>query len=182
MGATLQGADKLFAALKELAEKDSRKAARAAIQKGMTVIARAIRAAVPGQYPEIKKTIGKRLAKSKSGPNQGQIAAKVGAAVGKKIDKTPPKKRARPGVGISARNIHWFLLGTGLRTTGQRKWRVKNGWRTKQTNNPRRNAGRMRPIAPGLIARGLSAGASEAIDVMLSTLKEKIEAAGAAKK
>jgi hypothetical protein len=50
------------------------------------------------------------------------MSAKAGAGVGKKMNRSLMKSRAAGrGVGISARNIHWYVLGTMERETGSKR-------------------------------------------------------------
>ncbi len=150
-GATITGDKALDRKFKRLASSGQRKASKAGIRAGMTPIAKAMRAAInavpdseasPSQKRGARKTVGKRFAKGrKGGAARGQYGAKVGFAVGKKRKKLAGK-RTRPGVGIGARNIHWFVLGTKKRYTGRRTWTTrKGGTRSKSTGNVRRYTG-----------------------------------------
>lgn len=53
----------------------------------------------------------------------------------------------KSGVGISARNVHWFALGTEDRTTGRKSYRTKSGGkRTVATGKRTHFSGRIQPI------------------------------------
>ncbi len=52
----------------------------------------------------------------------------------------------RSGVGIGARNVHWFALGTEERFTGQRVRRTSGGKRTVATGKRKHFSGRIQPI------------------------------------
>jgi hypothetical protein len=88
---------------------------RPAMTKALRILVRAIKAQVPSQYKDAKRTIGSVFNK-KGGMSRKETQAKAGAGVGRG-HKAEAKKRKRKGsVGISGRNIHWFVLGTGMRT------------------------------------------------------------------
>lgn len=120
-----RGLDKLTRSLNELRDKSAKKIAKAGVNAALRVLADAEKASVnaSGASAELKaaarKTIGKRL-KKKEG--QG-YAGKAGFAVGRqsKAKKQKASDRAkdasRMGVGISASNVHWAVLGTKERQT-----------------------------------------------------------------
>jgi hypothetical protein len=97
-----------------------------------------------------RKTVGSSVKKQAD----GTIGAKVGFGVGK-----PPKKKRlamhersvygqggaglAKGVGLGVANIHWFVLGTRKRYTGDIKG--------KATGHPRHYTGRIRPELKGLV-------------------------------
>jgi hypothetical protein len=66
-----------------------------------------------------RKTLGKRLKKTGGDDYVGKAGFGVGKA--SKAKKAKAAKRAgdksRRGVGVSANNIHWFVLGTAERKT-----------------------------------------------------------------
>lgn len=129
---TITGVEELDHKLARLSRSSSRRAVTSGIRAGLTPLGKAMRAGINASdaSPELKraarKTIGKRFARAKGG--QGVYQAKVGFAVGMKhkavrraVVKARKKKRAEGGmsrgVGISAFNIHWFVLGTKQRRT-----------------------------------------------------------------
>lgn len=168
--------------LKELAGAQARKVVRSGVNAGLAVLAREMRAKVQAAAnltPREKKLmiqyIGKRFAKNKAGDNKGVLAAKAGFAVGKKM---PPKVSAqqaksarggRPGVGISARNIHW-LTGTDDRETGSKK----SGNRRKLTGNPVRFRGRM-PAGKQIPAQAATTAAGSIHKAIDSVSRAKLE-------
>ena len=118
------GLDQLLRNLNTCQDRVGKKALRAGINAGMSPIMKSMRRAI-GMIPtpsggggrrqanlakEAKKSIGKKLKK-----RRGEYEGRVGFAVGKKMPKNLPDRPGRPGVGISARNIHWFVLGTDIR-------------------------------------------------------------------
>lgn len=113
----VQGLADLQAKLKHLGSEGSSRVMRSALGAANTALAQALRAAVNASSlaPTLKRAarqaIGKRYGKRKGGPGKGQMEAKAGFAVGKKPGKTKDRG-SRKGVGISAANIHWVVLGT----------------------------------------------------------------------
>lgn len=102
--------------------------ARAGLSKGARLAAKKIKAEVPSKQKHIRKAIGSSVKKQKAGPNRGFTSAKAGAAVGRASKAVEKKARGgKGGVGISAANIHWFIMGTQERTvkkTGQKAGRM----------------------------------------------------------
>lgn len=147
VGFFLSGEKILQKKLAELPEKVQKKVALAALRAGMTVRAREIRKLIPGHLKHIRKAIGARVMMNKK--SKGALVAKVGGAVGMPKSKQQAvhavasrehrqglkrHKHGRiaglslkPGEGISANNIHWWLAGTKERTqktTGRRTGRM----------------------------------------------------------
>jgi hypothetical protein len=117
--------------LNRLATTSSKKATVAGHRASMTTIAKAMRSAVNASDAstflkrEARKSIGARFSK---GMAKELTLAKVGFSVGKKAKQVKSAQAARGkrlgagkgggrGVGISAANIHWFVLGTKKRRT-----------------------------------------------------------------
>lgn len=125
MRATITGDKRLDRKLKKLAGPIANRAITAGIRAGMTPVARAMRAAVNASPASAtakrgaRKAIGQRFSKNKGGPNKGVREAKVGFGVGRKGARRLEHLSSGEtrGVGISATNIHWFVLGTDERET-----------------------------------------------------------------
>lgn len=98
----------LDATLAALGGKIAAKAMKSGLRSSVAVIAKAIKSDMP---KGLRKTIGSKFKDFA----RGKIIAKAGAAVAK--PQTESKRRNRPGVGISANNIHWWMLGTKVRHT-----------------------------------------------------------------
>ncbi len=123
MGAVLLGDKELERKLKHLSRRGSKRAITAGIRASMTPIARAMRAAINSSdaTAELKRaaraSIGARFGKTR---RITERRAKVGFSVGKKAKQIRAAYRSKKvdgkGVGISAANIHWFVLGTDERT------------------------------------------------------------------
>lgn len=129
---TILGIPELDARLEGLQLAVANRVARGALAKGMRVAVKKIKAQIPSGQKQLRKAIGGSVKKQNRGANKGIVEAKAGAAVGQKASKqkaaAQSEKAARQaakksGVGISAANIHWYILGTQERTvkkTGQR--------------------------------------------------------------
>lgn len=130
---------------------------RKATTKGMRVIVNGIKSEVPANLKDAKRAIGMSIKKE----GDSKISAKAGAGVGKptKAQNKAAKERAagntlkhigKGGVGISARNIHWFVLGTTDRlqiTTG-------------------RFTGKMPPQMPNVVKAGTAKSLGQAADAI----------------
>jgi hypothetical protein len=144
------GADALAKRLDEFGPQVARKILRPALRSGVAVLARAQRAAAPKGQIDVKKAIGWGVSKRST---RTRMTAKAGGGVGnaaRNAKLTGRKKGRRGGVGISARNIHWYTLGTADRYTGSKSWSIKKGGqkvgtRSKATGGRKMFRGQMRP-------------------------------------
>lgn len=172
---TVTGFPELDRRLEMLARRDARRIVRNGMNRAMTILHKAMRAAVPpaatkghGQK-RLKAALGKRYKKSR---RSGEYEAKVGANVGKRRERQAPQ-------------WHLLMLGTADRYTGSvtRRSRSRIGRRTfrtvqeESTGNPRRFRGRIR----GSEALRTAARAAEAsaMQAMRQTVLEQLEKAGA---
>lgn len=180
---SITGVKELDKALRALAESKIKKVARSAISKAMRVIAKEIKKQIPPKYKGLKKAIGSRFAKPKTGNQKHITMARAGAAVG--ITKAKQKKAAeqeksrrqgakKPGVGLSANNIHWAILGTKDRRTGEKTFRRKGGNVKKPTGNAVKPTGRMPAILRGIVKRGFGAAEGAATTALLNGLRAGI--------
>lgn len=123
MAAGLKGLDKLLRTLNTTRDKTTKKCARAGTNAGLTALTKAMRAAVNSTPASsaikraARKAIGKSLKASRGTGMKGIVGGKAGFSVGKQSKKKREAAKARSmagggGVGISAANIHWFVLGT----------------------------------------------------------------------
>jgi hypothetical protein len=116
--------------LAHLEKRAARRVAAKGIRAGLTVVGKAMRSAInasdasPELKREARKTIGQRFQRKVAGGLGPQ--AKVGFSVAKRTKQIAKARAARTkrveagksggrGVGISAKNIHWFVLGTDER-------------------------------------------------------------------
>lgn len=128
-----------------------------AVNKALVVLDKSITGEIPGKYRDIRATVGKRLEHSVASDADGVVSGKVGFGVGKS-HQSASNRGNKPGVGISSRNIHWAILGTGKRAT-------KTG----------KNRGSMPPIIEHAVQNGIASGMSQALSVMQSTIKTNLE-------
>jgi hypothetical protein len=129
MARGLKGLDKMLRTLNTTKDKTAKKCARAGVSAGLTPLTKAMRAAVNASPAstelkrQARKTIGRSLKK-----RRGNYSGKAGFGVGKPSKKKNMTAHERyvygqggaklaSGVGISATNIHWFVLGTDERQT-----------------------------------------------------------------
>lgn len=161
----------------ELGEKSVNRISRNAVRRGLTVLRQAMRNAVPSsakttghQTLSIKQAMGQSLKKSYG---TDTVEGKAGAAVGIKAsraEKASAKRAgsARRGVGISANNVHWYILGTRLRHTGGRNRRGG----VKLTNSRIRSTGVM-PAQPA-VRRGAAAAMGRAEQTIIESVRNQV--------
>lgn len=150
----ITGDRKLIRKLERLASRGSRRVSNQAMRKGLTVVTRGIRSEVPGRLQSVRRTVGSRFQRARG---QSQKQAKAGLSVGKKRAAKTPRRSSRGGVGMSARNVHWWALGTTNR-------------RVKKTG---RDAGRM--PASDAVARGYRKTESTAREAIRKSIRDGLE-------
>ena len=173
---TVTGDKALDKKLAQLKESAARKIMRPALTKGCRVAVKAMKAAVPVQDKAAKRAIGFRVKRDRD----GVLQAKAGAGVG--VKKAAIKKQAakrsgdRPGVGISAANIQWFILGTADRYTGATRVRRKAAGSATQklTGNKRRHTGHM-PVQMSPVRDGFNSSASAVLSTIATEAKTRLE-------
>ncbi len=107
----LTGVKQLDRHLKNLERKTGNRIARGALSKGAQIGSKAVKKEIPSRQKSARKAIGWTVKKNK----QKVTEAKFGT-VGKRSASLKRGKKHSGGVGISKRNIHWLILGTGERT------------------------------------------------------------------
>lgn len=80
-GVTITGIKELDEALSKLADKEIKNAGRAAVRAGGSVIIKAARKKLPGNYKTLKKSIGQRLPRPKK---RNLLISVIGPRTGKK--------------------------------------------------------------------------------------------------
>ena len=110
--------DKVF---RELKKGLANKIVRPGLNKAGRLAAKKIKATIPSRHKGIRKAIKSRPVKTKY--NGGFAGVKVGAGVSRKKETEKQSRNGREGVGIGARNVHWWFIGTAER-------RTKSGRRT----------------------------------------------------
>jgi hypothetical protein len=109
--------------------------ARRALAKAAHSSARGVRSRI--MNPSVRATIGARLTKTTA----DSAEAKLGAGVAQRAATSAKNRTGRPGVGIDARNVHWWFLGTKERYTGTKRSRTGR----KDTGKRKRFTGKMSP-------------------------------------
>lgn len=177
-GEIVSGVPELQQLFKELKRGLANKVARPAINKAASIAAKRVKASIPARFKDARKAIGWRSIKTKH--NGGIVGAKIGGAVRKQqSDGDIEKKRQKPGVGISARNVHWWFFGTDRRTTGWKKRRIRGPggqktYRLVETGNKVKNTGAMNPqIDP--IDSLVQKHKGELVNVMRMKLQESLQ-------
>lgn len=133
----ISGLQGLKRTLNDLGHETGPKAAIAATRAATRAVLKGIKSEVP---VKLRQAFGSKVKKFRS----GFVTAKAGAGVGKR--KAAKSRNGKSGVGISKNNIHWWVLGTGVR-------------KNKKGNN----RGRM-PAHP-VVKRGASKSESQAIQL-----------------
>lgn len=119
----LTGYRSLDRKLKRMRKTAAGRAVSAGLRKAGQDLAKKVKAEIPSRFKEARKGVGWRKVKRK-------VEVKVGARVGKRKNIKQKDRTGRKGVGLSAANLHWLLLGTKQRYTGRK-------------GGPRRFTGRM---------------------------------------
>lgn len=137
MAELLQGATDLLQRLERLRSVGAPKVARAAVKAGLVPLKKQLRGQInaasvsPEMKRAIRSTLGSRVMADKADGGGQRIGGKVGFGVGKATKTKKEKAHARNmqgqgggvtgrGVGISAADIHWAILGTQPRTLTKR--------------------------------------------------------------
>lgn len=167
----ITGVHELDDSLSYLRDKSAKRIGKSCVGTMATVTAKAIRAYVPASIARSvnmasDKGIGSRTSRAKMSTIQ---AAKAGVSVGAAYKNSQrfsvSNRGGRPGVGISARNEHWFALGTADRWTGSKRNRSKYGPRRILTGSRAHFTGRIdKAKFGGFVPRGAAAAKMPAIE------------------
>ena len=148
----ISGERELLKALKGIDDAMVDKIAPAGMRGYLRETAKGIKSEIPGQFKSARKGIGNRFVKRDK--RTKKVTAKAGSQVGIKKERrkawgeqAKAKRGNRSGVGISANNIHWAILGTSDRT--------------RKTDG--RNTGKMAPLLPGVVPAGVRKSKSAAL-------------------
>ena len=186
----IQGLDQLVRTIRRLKDRTAKRAAISGLNAGLTALNRAIRPAInaSGASPQMKaaarQTLGKRLVKESY--TRAVISAKAGFGVGLhgklkraraagRVAARKAKHGDKGGVGITASNIHWPVLGTKDRKTGTRTTRSKGRTYSKSTGNPVHSTGKMPAVLHGLIAAAVASSGSAIMDAVRRKVQQVIE-------
>lgn len=154
--ALLTGVKECDRMLKAVGNKIGNRAARAVLGKAVRLAAKRIKAKATKR--SVKQAIAGNVKKRKGGQDKGLITAKAGAGVGGKSKRKPAKRSTSRGVGISANNVHWYILGTADR-------------RRKTAMNP--PTGRM--PRHDIVKEAMAGGATEVINLIKKELPKRLE-------
>lgn len=159
----VSGIAELENVFKELRKGVANRIARPGLAKAGRLAVKKIKAEIPSRYKGVRKAIKSRSIKTKF--NSGVAGVKVGAGVSRKRGEKQTRSSDK-GVGIGARNVHWWFLGTKERQT-------KSGKRT----------GRM-PVMTNGVTDIVNSARSEMVALIRKGIREGIdkEAARLAKK
>jgi hypothetical protein len=148
---TLTGDGALISTLNGLRDSVARRAIKKGLTKAVRILTKGMKAQVPVNLKSMKRAIGGRIGSG----HRGKFTAKAGAAVGKAA-KAEPRPRKNRGVGIGGSNIHWWILGTGQRTSS------------------RGPTGAMPAMAAHVIKAGFSSAAGQAAEVIKSEISAEL--------
>lgn len=170
--------------LDKLAKQTSIKAAKAGTRAELKVLTKAIKAGVNASSAsanlkrEARAAVGSSFGKRKGGPTRGKVEARAGFAVGKtqkQIGRQAKKRDSRirgvGGVGISASNVHWFVLGTEGRGVGAdaKKNRKAGG---KYSHGKR---GDIAPVFKDVTKQAVSACKTEMLSAARAAIRNAIQ-------
>lgn len=193
----IQGVEEVLERLSYINDAVRNRIERRALGRATAVLAKYIRKRIPKniepKFDGPKKGIGSRpLKKGESSVPMAKAGIGVGRALSRALDVM--YRRGRKGVGIGARNLHWFAIGTTDRFTGSRTYSIRTkrgtaktkaksyadrkGRRTVLTGNVRKFTGRIvKSKWGGFVESGAMAGRSEAFGECIKAIRAGIEAA-----
>jgi hypothetical protein len=192
LGLGLAGLEQLTRALNTLADPSAKKLAKAGVNAGLSPLAQALRAAVDAApisaelKAAVRKTIGKRLKKKEGEPWTGKVGFAVGARSEQKQESAHERNmrgqggaHETRGVGVSAADVHWFVLGTEDRWTGIARASFHGQRIQIRTGNAQHHVGRIEPLLAGLVERALSGCAGEMLEAARNKISEVLESEAA---
>ena len=157
----------LVRALQKLRDSVARRIMKPAVGKAIRVIAKEMKNSVPTPYKPMKTLFASRV----SVGSHGVIEAKAGAAVGAASKKKAKRSSGqRKGVGISATNLHWLILGTDDRTVKKTRM-YRNGQLVEVTNW---FTGAMPPLLKDVVRQGAAAGKPKAAAVLRDEIRARL--------
>lgn len=114
---TIEGLQELTRLFREMETNSGRRIVKAALRAAVNEIAKEMRRELSPKVKQARKAIRHIVKGSK------RVTAKVGVHVGKGRNKQPrhAPSAANRGVGIGARNVHWWINGTQQRFRGQKR-------------------------------------------------------------
>ena len=169
----LTGDKLLVIALSSKADKIARDAVRSGLAAAVSKFAVGIRQQIPSPMKAAKKLVGSGVSKAKSkrqgakaGFSVGRTSKVVLGRSGRNVTATGKLK----GVGLSANNIHWAVLGTKQRTV--KKTRMYVGGQLQDVTNW--NTGKVPAIFYLAVEHGVKSKKNEAIKAMEKKIWDKL--------
>ncbi len=152
-------------------------AARAGLRVAEKYIRDQIPATVRNGIVNKDKGIGSTQKKKSTNGTSGKVGVGVGGTQ-KRAAANSLQRGKRRGVGISARNLHWFAMGTADRFTGSTRIRTKMA----KAVGARRSNGKMVKFTGkidkakfgGFVQRGMMAGKSAILEKMRSSVEKNL--------
>ena len=174
------GFEELDRKLEFMATAAANRIATAAVRAGLRVASKFIVAAEPLTIRKgiVDKSKGVGVTTKKKASNGA--SGKVGVGVGKtqKNALAVVNRGRKKGVGVSARNLHWFAMGTENRMTGEKRIRKNNSWKDKKrvlTGNAFRFTGKISVTKwGGFVQRGMSASTSAVFAKMAESVQRNL--------
>lgn len=163
----LLGVAELDEKLMALKQGTANRVARSGLIKGARLAAQKIKHEVPGHLKTVRAAIGHSVKQTRFSGRAGRwTLARAGAAVGLPSSNIPRARRStRDGVGMSTRNLHWFIMGT------KDRFRKDGSWTGRMPKFPAVKRA-MAKYGTEIMTR-IAAGAREQLDRELRKLAKK---------
>lgn len=154
-----------------------------AVRVGLNESAKAIRSRIPAslRIAEGSKGIGITTNSKKANGTTGKVGAGVGktqSEAGGINARSLMRRGKRKGVGVSARNLHWFAMGTVNRFTGSKRIRTNGKWNSKNrqsTGKPVRFVGRIDKLKwGGFVKQGFQSSLPAAYAKMRDNIQKNL--------
>lgn len=167
-------------------DKLDRKASDRVLRAGLRVVLNTIGSEMKKRLDPTVKIAAKGV-KSKIKGRGGRLIAKVGFGVGRKLADTPKlvrqdRPKNRPGVGISALNVHWWIQGTAERFRRVAGRPTVDPVTKRWVRAKGKTTGQMPAKQPGLATYAAVAAAkraeTKAIEVMRKRLNTELKKIG----
>jgi len=162
------GDKEMIRTLGKVRDSVARKVMKKAVTKGIRAIAKEMKNHVPTQYKSAKVLFGSLVSVATGGVLKARAGSAVGDASKKKARRS--KGENKKGVGISAANIHWLILGTKERTV-KRTQMYRGGRLVPVTNWP---TGEMPALMKDVVRQGFASGQSKAAEIIRRELKGEL--------
>ena len=165
----LTGDKELLRKLNGVRDSIARAAMKTALTKAARLLAKEMKNSVPVQYKAAKVLFSSIMKKEEK---TQLLEAKAGAGVGGGYKKRAKRTKGtqKKGVGLSGKNVHWFVLGTKSRRVGRTQmYRGKK--LVEVTSWP---TGEMPGILKDVVKQGFAAGQSKAAALIRDEIRAKL--------